>query len=115
MQDTFEQVREQIHQIRNHLSPLVLKLDSLDYQIVAGRKTIEAKAKDLETKISVASLRVTEQEMKIDALSEALALQEERIKRIEMLLKMQKTIEKAQGPVHEDKLTPEIPPVDWNL
>jgi uncharacterized coiled-coil protein SlyX len=115
MQDTFEQVREQIHQIRNYLSPLVLKLDNLDHQLVVNRKAFEARTTELETKISVTSLRLTEQEMKIDALSEALALQEERIKRIELLLKMQKTLEKAQGPVHEDKLNPDLPPVDWNL
>lgn len=115
MQDTFEQVRQQIHQIRNYLSPLVLKLDNLDHQIAVSQKAFEVRTTELETKISVTSLRVTEQEMKIDAHSEALVLQEERIKRIEMLLKMQKALEKAQSPVHEDKLNPELPTADWNL
>jgi hypothetical protein len=110
MQDTFEQVREQIHQIRNYLSPLGLKLDNLDHEIVSSRKIFETRAGELEAKVSLTSLRVTEQEMKIDAHSEELALQSERIKRIELLLKVQKSIEKAHGPVHEDKLSPELPP-----
>jgi hypothetical protein len=116
MQDAFEQVREQIHQIRNYLSPLILKLDSLDHEIVVSRKAFEARATDLESKISVTSLRVTEQEMKIDEHAEALALQAERIKRIEMLLNLQKAIEITRAaPVHEDKLSTESPPADWNL
>lgn len=112
MQNMFEQVREQIHQIRNYLSPLALKLDNLDHQIVVSRETFETRTKELDTKISVTSLRVTEQEMKIDEHSEALALQAERIKRIELLLNLQKAIEKARGPVHEDKLSPELPPAE---
>lgn len=104
----FEQVREQIHQIRDYLSPLQLKLENLDHQIVMSRKAFEARTRELEAKISVTSLRVVEQEMKIDGHSEALTLQAERLNRIELLLKMQKTIEKAQASVHEDKQ--EIPP-----
>ena len=116
MQDSFEQLREQIHQIRNYLSPLVLKLDNLDHQLVLSRQAFEARTAELDKKISVTSLRVTEQEMKIDAHSEVLALMDERIKRIETLLNLQKAMEITRAaPVHEDKLSPELPPADWNL
>jgi Trm5-related predicted tRNA methylase len=88
MQATLEQIRQQIHEIRNFLSPLDLKLENLDHQVTASRIKFESKTTELEAKISVNSLRVAEHAVKIDEHSDELARQSERIKRIESFLKM---------------------------
>lgn len=111
MQDTFEQIRQQIHEIRNYLGPLDLKLENLDHQITVSRITFESKTTELDAKISVNSQRVAEQGIKIDLQADELARQSERIKRIELLLKMPQVVEKqVQAPVREDKLNPDILP-----
>jgi Trm5-related predicted tRNA methylase len=88
MQATLEQIRQQIHEIRNFLSPLDLKLENLDHQVTASRIKFESKTTELEAKISVNSLRTAEQAVKIDEHSDELVRQSERIKRIESFLKM---------------------------
>ena len=111
MQDTFEQIRQQIHEIRNYLGPLDLKLDNLDHQITVSRIAFESKTTELEAKISVNSQKVAEHGIKIDQQADELARQVERIKRIELFLKMPQTAEKpVQAPVREDKLNPDILP-----
>lgn len=112
MQNTFEEIREQIHEIRNMLGPIDIKLDNLDHKITAGRISFEAKAADLESKIAAGALRISEQWTKISAHSDELAQQSERISRIELLLKMPvAAMEKpAAAPVRKDPLAPEIIP-----
>ncbi|HEV2318527.1 MAG TPA: hypothetical protein VGV18_02170, partial [Verrucomicrobiae bacterium] len=61
MQNTFEDIREQIHEIRNMLGPIDIKLDSLDHKITAGRISYEARTSEIETKIATESVRVAEQ------------------------------------------------------
>lgn len=111
MQNTFEEIRQQIHEIRNMLGPIDLKLDNLDHKITVGRLSFEAKAGDLEAKIASSSLRIAEQWTKISEHSDELTKQSERISRIELLLKMPVTLEKtAPAPVRKDPLATEIIP-----
>jgi len=111
MQDAFEQIREQIHELRNYLGPLDLKLENLDHQITISRISFEAKTTELEAKLSINSQKVAEHGIRIDQYSDELARQSERIKRIELFLKMPSVIEKqTQAPVREDKLNPDILP-----
>jgi chromosome segregation ATPase len=115
MQNAFEGIREEIHAIRNLLSPVDLKLDSLDHKITASRITFESKTSELENKVAANSLRLSEQATQIAEHSDEIAEQSERIKRIELLLKMPQNLphnsEKyAPAPVHEDKANPTILP-----
>jgi uncharacterized coiled-coil protein SlyX len=87
MQNTFEEMREQIHEIRNLLSPINLKLDWLDGKITAGRASFEVRAADLEARIAESSLRIDSQWEKISEQSDELAEQSERLQRIEQQLK----------------------------
>lgn len=111
MQNAFDGIREEIHAIRNLLSPIDLKLDNLDHKITASRITFESKTSELETKVAANSLRLSEQATKIAEHSDEIAEQSERIKRIELLLKMPQNSEKnAPAPVHQDKANPAILP-----
>jgi chromosome segregation ATPase len=111
MQNAFEEIREQIHEIRNLLGPIDLKLDNLDHKITASRITFESKVSDLEGKISVNSSRLSEHEVKISEHSDEIALQSERIRQIELFLKLPQSADKhAAAPVREDKTNPTIIP-----
>jgi hypothetical protein len=112
MQDAFEEIREQIHEIRNILGPVDIKLDNLDHKITASRITLESKISDLDAKNAANSLRLSEQAIKISEHSDEIALQSERLKRIELFLKVSQSAEKsAAAPVREDKANPgAIPP-----
>lgn len=77
MQNAFEQIREQIHEIRNFLGPLDLKLEGLDYQITKSRVTFEVKALEMESKIAMHTSQ--------------LALHSEQIRQIKMFVKMPET------------------------
>jgi len=74
LQNDFEQIREQIHEIRNFLGPLDLKLESLDHQISKSRISFELKTTELES-------RITEH-------SSELALHSDQIRQIQLFLKM---------------------------
>ena len=93
MENQFEQIREQIHEIRNFLGPLDIKLDNLDRQIAKSRFSFETKASELES-------RIVEQ-------SAELALHAEQIRQIQIFLKMPQVIER---PVREDKQNSLKPP-----
>jgi uncharacterized protein (DUF3084 family) len=110
MQNAFEEVRQQIHEIRNILGPVDLKLDNLDHKITASRITLESKASDLAGKISNNSSRISEHEIKISEHSDEIAQQSERLKRIEQFLKIQNSEKHSAAPVHEDKAKPNIAP-----
>jgi chromosome segregation ATPase len=111
MQNAFEEIREEIHAIRNLLGPIDLKLDNLDHKITISRITFESKVSELNGKIAATSSRLSEHEVKISEYSDEIAEQSERLKRIELFLKMPQNAEKhAAAPVHEDKASPSIIP-----
>lgn len=114
MQSAFEEIRDEIHKIRNLLGPIDLKLDNLDHKISVSRITFESKTSELEAKIAANSLKISEQSLRITTNSDDLVQQSERIKRIELFLKMPQSAEKqvsvVPAPVHEDKTNPVIQP-----
>jgi hypothetical protein len=94
--DHFEQIREQIHEIRNFLGPLDVKLEGLDYQIKRSRATFEMKTLELETKIA--------------AHSSEIALHSEQIRLIQTFLKIPQNPDgRPSAPTREDIQNPERP------
>ncbi|HSY43511.1 MAG TPA: hypothetical protein VK811_06335 [Candidatus Acidoferrum sp.] len=111
MQNAFEEIRDEIHKIRNLLGPIDLKLDNLDHKLTVSRITFESKALELDGKIAKNSSRVSEHEIKISEHSDEIALQSERLRRIELFLKMPQDTEKhSAAPVREDKVNPSVIP-----
>jgi hypothetical protein len=114
MPDAFEQVRQQIHEIRNFLAPLDIKLDNLDHQITASRIAFESKTSELDAKVASNSLRITEQAVKIGEHAAAIQLQSEQLRQIRLFLKMPETETTVMAhpptPVREDKDNPAILP-----
>ena len=106
MKTEFEQIREQIHEIRNFLGPLDIKLENLDHQVSKSRVTFETKAAELESRIAMNSSDI--------------ALHSEQIRQIQTFLKMPALAQSASSaenraaapaPVHEDRKNPgELPP-----
>ena len=106
MQDVFQEIREQIHDIRNLVGPFDLKLSALDHQITASRVFFEEKTAALESRMS---LRLDHQDVKIaDILADQKQLSE-RMNRLELVLELPKKGGKT-APVREDKTSPEILP-----
>lgn len=96
MNDHFEQIREQIHEIRNFLGPLDVKLEGLDYQIKRSRATFEMKTLELETKIA--------------AHSSEIALHSEQIRQIQTFLKIPQSVDsRSSASVRENNPNPERP------
>lgn len=100
MKDQFEQIREQIHEIRNFLGPLDVKLESLDYQITRSRATFELKTAHLESQIAINSSEI--------------ARHSEQIRQIQIFLKMPQAIEGwPPNPAHGDRPgTTDLPPAN---
>ena len=104
MKTEFEQIREQIHEIRNFLGPLDIKLENLDYQVSKSRLSFETRAAELESRITINSSEI--------------ALHSEQIRQIQALLKIPVITQSASvkdnravAAVHEDKQNPnELPP-----
>lgn len=89
----FEQIREQIHEIRNFLSPLDIKLQNLDHQINKSRMAFELKTSELEAKVAQHDSKITQHS--------------ELIRQIQLFLKMPPNGEnRPPTPVHEDKQNP---------
>jgi hypothetical protein len=94
--DHFEQIREQIHEIRNFLGPLDVKLEGLDYQIKRSRATFETKTLELETQIA--------------AHTSELALHSEQIRQIQIFLKMPQSVDaRPSAPARENQNPAERP------
>jgi len=109
--DAFTQICNQIHEIRNFLSPLDLKLVSLEQQVNDSRTAFNLKTTELETKINATAFRVEEHAARMDEYSSEMTNQSERIKRLESLLLTPQNVAKTtQAPVHEDKANPSILP-----
>jgi hypothetical protein len=98
MKDQFEQISEQLHDIRNFLFPLDVRLQTLENQIEKSRISFESKVIQLESKV-------------IQQSSE-LSLHSEQIRQIRLFLKMPETENRPAAPVHQDKLNPsDMPPL----
>ena len=114
MQDAFEQIRQQIHEIRNFLAPLDIKLENLDHQITVSRIAFEAKASELDAKVTSNSLRITEQAVKIGEQAAQIQNQSEQLRQIRLFLKMPEVVMADPAhpptPVREDKENPAILP-----
>jgi hypothetical protein len=114
MQNTFEEIRRQIHEIRNFLAPFDLKLSVLDERIAETRVFFEQKIGQTESATLANSLKIEEQGLTIMELLE-------RVNLMELLLKIPPrpkpvrtgvlpSPSPAPLPAHEDKIKPEILP-----
>jgi hypothetical protein len=74
VKEQFEQIRDQIHEIRNFLGPLDLKLEGLDYQITRSRLSFELKSLELENQLAQHSTQIDQHS--------------EQIRQIQLLIKM---------------------------
>ena len=80
MDAIFEEIRGQIHEIRNFLGPLDIKLEALDYKISRSREFFELKTSQFETTITDHS---------------------KRIRRIELVLKLPQNMDEPQPPENQ--------------
>jgi len=83
MRDAFEQIRQQIHEIRNVVGPVNLKLADMELQILDAKTAFEERALALESKVFGAMFRIDKHDIQIANIT---ALQEklmEQMKRIE--------------------------------
>lgn len=110
--DAFKEIHEQIHEIRNFLGPLDIKLENLDSQITGIRLAFESRASDFETKLASSSLRISDQAVKLEEHSDEIFRLSERIRRIELTLNLPSNVDKlSRLPVHEDKASPTVPTI----
>jgi hypothetical protein len=112
MQDVFENIREQLHEIRNLVQPVDLKLSNLEHQFTQTRILLEERTASFESKLLANTYRVNEHASQISDIVEQNYQLSERMKRIELVLKISATGDEGKSlPVHEDKATPtDLPP-----
>ena len=104
MKELFDEIRQQIHDIRNIIAPFDLQMANLDHQIAAIRVSFEAKMTGFESKLTANSSQLIEHALKISGLLGAVAQLSERLNWIEFSLKVpQRTCPEIPAPVHEDK------------
>src|SRR5215469_7877263 len=72
MRDKLEEIRQQVHEIRNLWAPVHLKMDHLAHEIAEMRTVLDARIDGLESRLSVNKFKVEEQAQKIAALLERL-------------------------------------------
>jgi chromosome segregation ATPase len=99
MHNSFDEIHEQIHEIRNLMGPYEFKLDELEDKISTNQRSFEAKISGLESKIS-------EQAAEASKLTDRNTELLERISWIELALKVPQKPEKPPSPVHVDKMDP---------
>lgn len=78
MQDPFEEVRQQIHEIRNLVGPVHLKMTDLETRIVDAKNLLEGKAAALESKMLSTLFRLDRHDAEIAGILERLARWESR-------------------------------------
>lgn len=61
----FDQIRQQIHEIRNLIGPVNLKLAEMEHQITTSKAFLEEKTLILESKLMAVLFRLDNQEAKI--------------------------------------------------
>lgn len=108
MQNTFEEIRRQIHEIRNFLAPFDLKLAVLDERIAESRAFFEQKIGRTESSLLENSFNLEKQGLTIMDLLE-------RVNWIELVMKIPPVPARANpcacpSPAREDKKRPEILP-----
>jgi len=119
MQEFFDNVRAQLHEIRNLVGPVDLKLANLEHQFAETRVLFEEKAASLESKLLANTFRLDEHTTQISGVVSQNVQLSERVSRIEMALKLVPTPAKETSSpakekplaVHKDKSNPgEVPP-----
>ncbi|HEY1788565.1 MAG TPA: hypothetical protein VGJ73_10435 [Verrucomicrobiae bacterium] len=111
MPQVFEEIREQIHEIRNMVAPFDLRLANLDAQITASRALLEQRTATLETKVMATSFRLDEQGGKIEAILDNYGQLSARVHKLETEMKLFPKQEPAKASsVHADKTNPTIAP-----
>ncbi len=83
MKDAFEQVRQQIHEIRNIIGPVNLKLADMEHQITTSKAYLEEKNSRLESKLLTTLFRLDMQDLQIANILSGLEKMSERVKRLE--------------------------------
>lgn len=96
MQNAVEDIRRGIHEIRSLLGPIDAKLDLLEHKVFA-------KASELEAKIAVNSLRISEQAARSQEHSTQIGRLFDQVKWIEGLLKIPKRPGKGRRPATGDQ------------
>lgn len=111
MQNAFEEIRHELHHIRNILGPIDIKLDNLDHKFTVSRIAFESKTSEQDAKIAANTSKISEHSLKLSEHTDEIVKQSERLKQIELFLKIQATASKAApAPVHEDKANPAVIP-----
>ena len=119
MQELLEEIREQVHGIRNLIAPFDLKFATLEHNLAQFRSLFEQRSAALETKLFSNNIRLEQHESRICEVEEGFLQLSERMKRLEVALnppqpekaKPLTVHEEAKSiPVHEDKTKPEILP-----
>lgn len=104
MENTFEEIRRQIHDIRGFLGPVDVKLASLDHQVAEMRVLLDERFGGIDSRLLVYKFKFDRQEVKNAEFSE-------RLERIEQVLKMpSRPAGEEPLPAREDKKCPEILP-----
>lgn len=111
MRDLFDEIREQIHEIRNLIGPFDLKMANLEHQISANRIAFEARMGVFESKLTANTSQLNEQGLTVSRLLNEVAQLSERVKLLEFSSKAhQQTGIGNPAPVREDKQSPAILP-----
>lgn len=58
MQNEFEQIRRELHEIRNHIGPINMTLDNLDVQMKKNKAAHDIQIAALEAKIAELTQRI---------------------------------------------------------
>src|ERR1700734_3202153 len=109
MREPFEEIRDQIHEIRNIIGPVDIKLETLESHIADCKIFFEQRCNTFESKLAANSIRVDQQLVKTEDIEEQISQLSERVRRIEFELKLpsQPGGDKSL-PVHQDKVNPTL-------
>jgi DNA repair ATPase RecN len=72
MTDIFEEIRQQIHELRNALSPIDFKMANFEHEIEECRVFFEQKAQALEARVFANTFKLEEQNNRIVNILERL-------------------------------------------
>jgi hypothetical protein len=107
MPEVFEEIRQQIHEIRNLVGPFDLKLANLDARIAASRVFFDQRTTLLETKVLATAFRLDEQGGKLEGVIDDYGQLSARVLRLETEMQIWKKQEPAKPlRAHEDNTTP---------
>lgn len=97
MQNAIEDICHAITEIRHLLGPIDVKLDKLEHKVTANCASLELKTFELEAKLAVHALRISEQTVKYHEHATQIASLFEQVKWIEGFMKIPKRPEKESG------------------